>query len=77
MNKIRVWSFTANGIGWNRPKEMYFGSRQHAAKAWDKHEYASNIKYMGMFNENKFEDAYPIYPETKVHDGELYRTNID
>lgn len=72
MKKIKVWAFTANGIGWNGPVTMYFDSRENAEAAWNKYTYADDIHFLGTFSADKFEAAYPLNPGETVHNGELY-----
>lgn len=75
MKKIKVWAFTANGIGWNGPVTMYFDSREHAEAAHAKYEFKDPVQYAGAFSADKFEAAYPCFPGGNVHDGELYKTH--
>lgn len=75
MKKIKVWAFTANGIGWNGPVTMYFDSREHAESAHAKYEFKDPVQYVGAFSADKFEAAYPCFLGGNVHDGELYPTH--
>ena len=74
-NKIKVWAFTANGVGWNRAKTMYFDSREHAEAAYAHYTYKDPIYYAGAFASDKFEPAYPIDYGAIVHEGQLYPTD--
>lgn len=74
-NKIKVWAFTANGIGWERAITMYFDSREHAEAAYAHYTYKDPIYYAGAFASDKFEPAYPLDYGATVHDGQLYPTD--
>lgn len=75
MKKIKVWAFTANGIGWNGPVTMYFDSREHAEAARAKYDYSDPVQYAGAFSEDKFKQAHPRFLDENVNVGELYPTH--
>lgn len=69
MEKVKIWAFTANGIGWNRPVTMYFTSREAAENAIACYEYADSIYYAGAFNADRVKSAN--YFKAEPHEGEV------